>query len=73
MTSRDLGVLIAMFGAVLLMAGALVYFGAFSWFGRLPGDFRFERDGVRVFVPFASMLVISIVLSLLFALFRRLF
>jgi hypothetical protein len=57
----------------IIVVGLLVWAGAFSWFGRLPGDVRIERETVRVYFPFASMLVISLVLSLLFYLFRRLF
>ena len=44
-----------------------------AWFGRLPGDIRYESDNVRVYVPIVSMLLTSIVLSLLFYLLRRFF
>jgi hypothetical protein len=43
-----------------------------SWFGRLPGDIRHEGDNVRVYAPIASMLVISLVLSVALAVFSRL-
>ena len=39
--------------------------------GRLPGDLFIDRPGFKVFVPFTSMLVVSIVLSALIWLFRR--
>ncbi len=39
--------------------------------GRLPGDFVIERDNLRVYLPFATMLLASLLLSLLFWLFRR--
>jgi len=39
--------------------------GALSWFGRLPGDIRIERETVRIYIPFVSMLLISAALSLL--------
>jgi hypothetical protein len=42
-----------------------------SWFGRLPGDIRIERDTVRVYVPLMSLILISAVLNLLFYLVRR--
>ena len=51
--------------------GGVVWLGDLSWFGRLPGDLRIERDGLRVFIPLTSMLVISVVLSLVAALLRR--
>lgn len=69
---RSAGLLVIIAGIVLIVIGALAWSGALSWFGRLPGDIRIEKPGVRVYIPFASMLLVSIVLSLLAALFRRL-
>ena len=45
--------------------------GALSWFGKLPGDINIERGGGRIFVPFTSMLLISLILTLLLNLLRR--
>ena len=39
--------------------------------GRLPGDIRIERDGFTFFFPLATSVIVSVVLSLLFWLFRR--
>lgn len=39
--------------------------------GRLPGDFFFARGNFRFYVPLATSLVISLVLTLLLWLFRR--
>lgn len=60
-------------GIGLVLVGLLVSVGGFGWFGRLPGDIRIERDTVRVYIPFASMIVISVVLNLVFYLIRRFF
>ncbi len=60
-------------GLVLVLIGLLVSAGGLGWFGRLPGDIRIERETVRVYFPFASMLVISIALSLILYLIRRFF
>jgi hypothetical protein len=59
-------------GIALVVLGLLVWSGALSWFGRLPGDLRIERDSVRIYVPLVSMLILSVALSLLFYLLRRL-
>lgn len=62
-------------GVVLILAGVLLWAGAgswFGWFGRLPGDIRVERPGMRLHAPLASMLVLSIALSAVVALIRRL-
>lgn len=58
-------------GLALVVAGLLVWSGALSWFGRLPGDLRIERPQVRVYVPLTSMLLVSLVLSLVMALIKR--
>jgi hypothetical protein len=72
MDGRGLGLVLAAIGAVLLLLGVLAWSGALGWFGRLPGDIRIERDGIRIYVPLVSMLVVSVVLSLLLWLIRRL-
>ena len=66
------GLAIAAAGLLLFLVGLLVAAGAFGWFGRLPGDIRVERPGFRLYLPIASMLLVSIVLSLALTLVRRL-
>ncbi|HKU15427.1 MAG TPA: DUF2905 domain-containing protein [Steroidobacteraceae bacterium] len=39
--------------------------------GRLPGDFLIERPGFRLFVPFTTMLIVSVLISLILMLFRK--
>ena len=65
------GPLLVALGAGLVVLGLLVWSGALSWFGRLPGDIRIERDSVHVYVPVVSMLIVSAALSLLLYLVRR--
>lgn len=60
-------------GACLIGLGLLVYSGGFNWFGKLPGDIRHEGDRVSVYIPFVSMLLVSLALSLIFYLIRKLF
>ena len=40
-------------------------------FGRLPGDIVVRRGNFSFYFPLATSIVLSIVLTLLFALFRR--
>jgi Protein of unknown function (DUF2905) len=70
---RNVGPLIVMAGIVIAVVGILVWAGAFSWFGHLPGDIRIERDNVRVYIPVVSMLLISVALSLLLTIAEYLF
>lgn len=71
--SPNPGPLLIGIGVGLILIGLLIWSGSLSWFGRLPGDFRIERESVRVFLPLMSMLVVSVVLSLVLYLVRRFF
>ncbi len=73
MTPTSPGPLIVMVGVVVVLIGVLVWSGALSWFGRLPGDIRYERDTVRVYVPIVSMILVSAIVSRVLYLGRRFF
>lgn len=68
---RNLGTLIILGGLALVVVGLLIWSGALSWFGRLPGDIRYEGDNSRVFIPITSMIIASIVLTVLVNLIGR--
>jgi hypothetical protein len=73
MDGRSIGIVLIAFGALAMVVGALVYFGFFDWFGRLPGDIRVESERTRFYVPITSMILVSIVLSALLWVWRRFF
>ena len=56
---------LALLGLVLLLVGKL-------GLGRIPGDILIERDGLTIFIPLGSMLLLSILGSLLLYLIREL-
>jgi hypothetical protein len=60
-----IGVVVAVVGLVLLLAPRIPFIG------RLPGDIRFERDGVVVFIPLGTMLVVSLILTLVLNIIGR--
>jgi len=70
-SSAGPGPLLVGVGAVVIVVGVLVWSGALAWFGRLPGDIRIERDGLRVYIPLVSMLLLSAAGSLLLYLLGR--
>lgn len=53
------GLLLAALGALLLLSGRL------GWLGRLPGDIRFTRDGMSIYIPVVTCVLISIVITLI--------
>jgi hypothetical protein len=71
MDGRATGLLIVGIGAAVVLVGLLVWAGALAWFGRLPGDIRYDGGNVRVFFPITTMILISVVLSLVAYLVRR--
>ena len=73
MTHQQIGLLIILVGLLLLIGGLLVWAGAFFWFGHLPGDFRIQTETVHIDIPFTSMILLSLLLSLFLGLITRLF
>jgi hypothetical protein len=69
---QEIGKLLAILGGLILLLGLLLWsgFGA-GWLGRLPGDIRIQRGNFGFYFPIVTCIILSIVLSLLFALFRR--
>ena len=73
MNPRGVGMLVIGVGIAVIIVGLLIYSGGLSWFGRLPGDIRYETERTRVYIPITSMLLVSAALSLLMYLLRRFF
>ena len=73
MGNKSIGQLIVIVGLVVVVIGLVTMRGWLGWFGHLPGDVRIERPNLRVYVPIVSMLLISILLSVLSYVLRRIF
>ena len=67
---RDTGQLLFFIGLGLAGIGLLTWAGGLTWFGRLPGDIRIVTGSVRAYIPFTSMLLLSLLATLL-SLLRR--
>ncbi len=66
------GKILVIIGIIIVVAGLVVWiFGdKLSWFGNLPGDIKIKRDNFSFYMPLASTILISIVLSLIIWLVR---
>ena len=60
-----MGLLIAGLGALLSVAGRV------PWLGRLPGDMLIRRDGVFLYIPLTSGLLLSLIVTVVMRLFSR--
>ncbi len=68
----DLGRALIVLGAVILTVGLLLTFaGKIPWIGRLPGDVVYRRGNFTFYFPIVTSILLSILLTLLFRLFRR--
>jgi predicted MFS family arabinose efflux permease len=56
-------------GLVITGIGLLMMIGV--PFGRLPGDLSYRRGNFAFYFPLGTSILLSIILTLLFALFRR--
>ncbi len=64
-----MGKTLLLVGLLLAGAGALVMVGV--PLGRLPGDIVYRRAGTTIYVPIATCILASVVLSLVTLLVRR--
>ena len=59
-------------GILILVAGLLWPWIGKIPFGRLPGDIIISRPNVKIYIPIATMILVSIVISLILWLIRKL-
>lgn len=69
--SQELGRILLLIGVVLVVVGGLAALGIRLPFGRLPGDISIEGERGGIYIPIATMIIASIVLTILANLFLR--
>ena len=69
---QELGRPLILIGVVLVLVGLFLAFGPrIPFVGRLPGDIVWRRGNTTVYFPIVTCIVVSLLLTLLFSLFRR--
>ncbi len=64
--------LLILFGLILAAVGGLILFvGKVPFIGRLPGDIYIQRKNFSFYFPLTTSILLSILLTILFSLFRR--
>jgi hypothetical protein len=71
--ATELGKFLLIAGGILAAIGLVLVLtrGNLGFLGRLPGDLSWEKGNVRIYVPLATSLLVSVVLTILVRLFRR--
>ena len=67
----DIGRILLVTGLVLAALGALLMFSGRVPLGRLPGDIVWRKGGTTVYFPIVTCIILSLLLTLVFSLFRR--
>jgi hypothetical protein len=68
----SLGKIFIIIGAILAVLGLIFILGdKIPWLGRLPGDIYIKRDKFTFYFPLMTSIIISLLLTLLFSLFRK--
>ena len=72
---NDIGKYMIIMGGMLIVVGSIVYLlgDKTSWFGNLFGDMKYEGENVKVYAPFASMIIVSIAMTLILNVITRFF
>ena len=69
----SLGKILLLTGGLIAAAGVLLILGGRLGLGRLPGDIIIRRENFTFYFPLATMLLVSLLLTLLFNLLGRFF
>ena len=64
-----MGKMLVLIGLAIAGLGVIIMLGV--PFGRLPGDFVVKRDNFSFYFPMTTSIILSLLLTLLFAFFRR--
>ncbi|MCU1383309.1 MAG: hypothetical protein JWL71_2006 [Acidobacteria bacterium] len=64
-----MGKMLVLIGLAIAALGVVIMLGV--PLGRLPGDFYVRRGSVNFYFPLATSVILSILLTLVLALFRR--
>jgi len=71
MDLSTLGKVLLVVGVVVVVAGFALVVAGWLGMGRLPGDLSFRVGGVRVYLPLATSILLSIVLTVVLSLLAR--
>ncbi len=67
-----LGKTLISIGLILVVAGLIVLLlPKVPWIGKLPGDLFFKGEKVSIYIPITTCIIISVLLTLLFSIFRK--
>lgn len=68
----QLGKMLVITGALIFILGVIMLFSdRLPFLGKLPGDISFKSGTMKIYIPLATSIIISIILTILLNLFGR--
>jgi len=68
----SMGKMLITVGIVLGVIGLVFTYGPkIPWLGKLPGDISIKKDNLFYYFPITTSIIISIILTILFSIFRK--
>jgi hypothetical protein len=71
MNWMEVGRFLIIAGTVIIVVGVLFLFADKFPIGKLPGDLRFGNDRVRIYVPVATCILLSVIITLVVNFFSK--
>ncbi len=69
----EIGKFLIVIGVIIVLLGILVSIDPkIPLIGKLPGDIYIKKNGFSIYFPITTCIIISIILTLLFSLFKKL-
>ncbi|MBI2196682.1 DUF2905 domain-containing protein [Candidatus Daviesbacteria bacterium] len=66
---ENIGKIFSLLGVVFLILGIL--FNFMPRLPRIPGDIYIDRPGIKIYIPFTSAIIASVILTLILNFFRK--
>lgn len=66
---QDIGKIFSLLGVVFLVLGLL--FNMMPRLPRIPGDIDIDRPNIKIYIPFTSAIVLSVILTLILNFFKK--
>ena len=71
--NTEIGKLFIYIGLGLLLIGFIIWLmgDKLSWLGKLPGDFRIEKENFKFYFPLTTMVLLSIIIYVILHFIKR--
>lgn len=66
---QDIGKIFSLLGVIFLVLGLII--NLMPHWPRIPGDIYIDRPNIKIYIPFTSAIVLSVILTLILNFFKK--